>query len=160
MATVCLTAICTTSCKQITPLSPDEQLTEQLIGKWKATNYTMDFYQDGQVIDSITADYPQAYIDVYNSDGTWAAYISQKCDDPSLPANADKVDMYIKGTFAIKDSVLTTTDSSDNTYGDELAGSQSQYKIVSLTNSTMSHVADIEGDGMIIKMRTNFKRIQ
>lgn len=160
MATISLTAICTTSCTQINPLTPDEQLTEKIIGKWKTTTFTMDYYKDGKLVNSITKDYPEASVDVFNTDGTWGTYSSETCDDPSDPANADKLSLYIRGTFSIKDSVLTTTYSADNTYGEEIAGIESQYNIVSLTDSTFQHVADIDDDGMIIRMYTNLKKMK
>lgn len=160
MATVCLTAICTTSCKQINPLTPDEQLTEKIIGKWKITTFTVDTYVGGKLISSDTKDYPMSYVDIFNADGKWESYMSATCDDPSDPANADKLGMYVKGTFSIKDSVLTTMYSADNTYGEELAGMENKYTVISVTDSTLSHVSDIEDEDMLIKMTTNYKKMK
>lgn len=159
MAAVGLTALCTTSCKQINPLTPEEQFAAKIVGKWKITTTTMDTYLVGELVDSKTEEYPMAYVDVYNADGTWANYMSSTCDDPSNPANADKLDFYAKGTYIIKDSMLITTYSADNTYGDELAGFQEDYTILSLTDSTFSHLSDVY-DGMYIKITTNFKKIK
>lgn len=160
VATVCLTAICTTSCKQNNPSTPDEQLTAKIIGKWKIATTTMDYYDGDKLITSKTADYPISYVDVFNADGTWENYWSATCDDPSDPANAKKLLFYAKGTFSIKDSVLTTTYSIDNTYGEELAGFEYSYTIISLTESTLSHLSDGEDEGKLIKITTNCKKLK